>query len=168
MLQRDGLPWVWPIAARGFLAAVAIAAALVLKFESHAVSQSPGARGVGAPELVVDPNTAPPGVLETLPHVGRTLVRQLVAAREVRPLSSLDDARSRVRGLGPATLAQIAPYLRFATTPQLRLDGNGNPVVDPPTAKPLPSRRKNTRARTKRVAPLQPWLVSRSETPDVL
>jgi hypothetical protein len=75
---------------------------------------STGRRGtLAAPELLLDPNTAPPQVLGALPSVGPALVRQLIAARKNRPLDSLDDAARRVRGLGPAGLARIAPYLRL-------------------------------------------------------
>jgi competence protein ComEA len=72
---------------------------------------------VDAPNLVLDPNSAPPQVLEALPALGPTLVRRWVAARAERPIASLADARRRVRGLGPAGLAQIAPYLKFEPRP---------------------------------------------------
>ena len=81
---------------------------------------------VKAPDLLLDLNTVPARVLETLPHVGQSLVRQVVAARELRPLVSLDDAGSRVRGLGPVTLAQIAPYLRFEASSQQLRDASGD------------------------------------------
>jgi hypothetical protein len=63
--------------------------------------------------LKLDPNTAPPQVLGALPQVGSTLVRQLVLARQVQPFTSLEDFLGRVRGVGPATLGHIAPYLRL-------------------------------------------------------
>jgi hypothetical protein len=159
-IRREPVPWIWPVAARAVLAAAAIAAALGLAVASLSAPRSGGAGIVVAPDLVLDVNTAPPGVLETLPHFGRTLVRQLVAAREVRPLASLDDAGSRVRGLGPATLAQIAPYLRFEHAAQLSLGDLENPPGDPPAVKSRPSRRKTTRSRKQKSAPLQPRLVS--------
>ena len=86
--------------------------------------------------------------------------RQLVAARDVRPLASLDDAGSRVRGLGPATLARIAPYLRFEPSAQMGLEALENPPDDRPTVKPRASRRKTTRSRKPKSAPLQPRLAS--------
>jgi competence protein ComEA len=164
--RREPVPWVWPAGARGVLAAAVIAAALGLTVASQSVPRSAGAGIVVAPDLLLDLNTAPPGVLETLPHVGPTLVRQLVAAREIQPLASLEDAGSRVRGLGPATLAQIAPYLRFEPSTQLSLDDIENPPGDRPAGKSRASRRKTTRSRKQKSAPLQPRLVSRSSDSD--
>ena len=152
--------------ARGVLAAAVIAAALGLAVASQSVPRSAGEGIVVAPDLLLDPNTAPPGVLETLPHVGRTLVRQLVAARAVRPFASLEDAGSRVRGLGPATLAQIAPYLRFEPSAQLSLEDLGNPPGDRPAVKSPASRRKTPRSRKQKSPSLQPRLAARSSGSD--
>ena len=74
--------------------------------------ESSDSRGVAAgweSELRLDPNTVPPEVLTALPHVGASLVDRWIKAREERPFDSLEDARVRVRGLGAATLGQIAP-----------------------------------------------------------
>jgi competence protein ComEA len=65
------------------------------------------------PVLVVDANTAPPQVLLALPRLGPALVGRIVAERDVRPFHSLADIDARVRGIGPATAAAIAPFLRF-------------------------------------------------------
>jgi hypothetical protein len=109
------------------LAASVIAAALALAVSSESAPRSVGAGIVVGPELLLDPNTAPPRVLETLPHVGRTLVLQIVAARDDRPFTSLDDARRRVRGLGPATLAMLAPYLSIDGRPPRSAKQRANP-----------------------------------------
>jgi competence protein ComEA len=66
-----------------------------------------------APQLVVDPNTARPEVLATLPRLGPALVGRIIAARGQAPFRSLDDLGSRVRGIGPATLEPLRPYFRF-------------------------------------------------------
>ena len=63
--------------------------------------------------LLVDPNTAPASVLEALPHVGPSLARRLIEQREIRPFESIEELRLRVRGLGPATMARLAPHLRI-------------------------------------------------------
>ncbi len=158
--KREGMPWIWPAGARGLLGAVVIAAALGLAVASHSVPE-PGAEVVKAPDLVIDLNTVPPGVLETLPHVGQSLVRQIVAAREIRPIASLDDAGSRVRGLGPSTLGQIAPYLRFKPSAQPGLADSTSAVENPPAAKSRSSGRKATRSRKPKSA-AQPRLVRTS------
>jgi hypothetical protein len=163
--RREIMHWNWPIEARRVLAAAAIVGALGLAVASRSVPRS--SEGiVEAPVLSLDVNTVPPQVLEILPHVGQTLVRQLVAAREVRPLASLDDAGGRVRGLGPVTLAQIAPYLRFQTSSQSALHDSENPLIDQPGTRSRPTRRKTTaRSRKPKLAPPQPRLVSRSSEP---
>ena len=120
-----------------------------------------GASIVPAPELKVDVNTVPPVCWSTLPHVGQTLVRQLVAARDVRPIDSLDDAGSRVRGLGPATLAQIAPYLRFEPSAVSGLESSTVATEDRPAPKPPAGRENRTSTETK-IGAVQPRLVSRS------
>ena len=159
--QRDVIRWNWPAGARGLLAVGVIAAALSLAFASQSVPKS-DADIVKAPDLLLDLNTAPARVLETLPHVGQTLVRQVVAARELRPLASLDDAGSRIRGLGPVTLAQIAPYLRFESSHHPGVEDSENLPQDRPAAKPLANRRKTTRTRKPKSVSVQPRLVSLS------
>jgi Helix-hairpin-helix motif len=159
--QRDVVRWIWPAEARGLLATTVIAAALGLAFACQSVPE-PGAEIVKAPDLLLDLNTVPAQVLETLPHFGQTLVRQVVAARERRPLVSLDDAGRQVRGLGPVTLAQIAPYLRFEPSRQLGVADSEGVLQDRPDAKPRPNRRKTTRSRKPKAAPIQPRLVSLS------
>jgi Helix-hairpin-helix motif len=167
--ERESMPWIWPARARGLLAAVAIAAALGLAVASRSVPE-PGAEIVKAPDLLLDLNSVPPRVLETLPHVGQSLVRQIVAARELRPITSLDDAGSRVRGLGPSTLAQIAPYLRFEPSVQENLADSVTAFADPPAVKSRSTGRKakTTRSRKPKSAPLQPRLVSRLAEPGPL
>ncbi len=71
------------------------------------------------PVLVVDPNTAPPEVLATLPRIGPALAGRIVAARDDRPFRSLADFDARVRGIGPVTLAALRPFLRFPDAPAL-------------------------------------------------
>ncbi len=164
---RGGIHWLWPAGTRGLLAAMVIAAALGLAVASESVPE-PGAEIVKAPHLLLDLNTVPARVLETLPHVGQTLVRQVVAAREQRPILSLDDAGSRVRGLGPVTLAQIAPYLRFDPSVQQRFDDADTAVEDRRSAKPRATKRKSTRLRKKNFVPGPPRLVSRSGEPGAL
>jgi hypothetical protein len=49
------------------------------------------------------------------------MVKRIVAAREMTPFRSLDDLDTRVRGIGPATIAALSPFLQFdrpETAPQ--------------------------------------------------
>jgi Helix-hairpin-helix motif len=159
--RREVIRWNWPAGVRGLLAGAVIAAALGLGFAGRSVPES-DAEIVKARDLLLDLNTVPPRVLETLPHVGQTLVRQVVAARERRPLTSLEDAGRQVRGLGPVTLAQIAPYLRFDASLERGAKDSEGVLEDLPVVKPRASRRKSTRTRKPKSAPLQPRLVSSS------
>ena len=142
---HEPVPWIWPVGSRAVLTGLVIAAALGLAIASRSVPQSASDAIVAGPDLVLDPNTAPPRVLETLPHVGRTLVQQIVAARADRPFRSLDDARRRVRGLGPATLAKLAPYLSFAASSAYSSDQPVSSDDDLTGAKPRSTRRKKAR-----------------------
>ena len=74
--------------------------------------------------LVVDPNTAPRGVLGALPKMGPAMVGRIVAARDEAPFRSLDDLDARVRGIGPATIAALRPHLRIEPT-ETRVARNG-------------------------------------------
>jgi competence protein ComEA len=80
-------------------------------------SAAPTDQPAPMPDLVVDPNTAPPEVLGALPKVGPVLLRHLLAARAERPFHSLDDMDHRVRRVGPATLTALRPHLRIEPIP---------------------------------------------------
>ncbi|MGO9920098.1 MAG: ComEA family DNA-binding protein [Isosphaeraceae bacterium] len=112
----------WPIEARTLLALAVAPMAIGLMIVCRDAGSSSRGSFASSPNLVLDANSAPPRVLEAVPTLGPALVGRFVAARAERPFSSLADARSRVRGLGPASLAQIAPYLRFETGRVARTD----------------------------------------------
>jgi competence protein ComEA len=74
-----------------------------------------------APRLVVDPNTAPSYVLQALPQIGPALGSRIAEQRALRPFDSVQDLRKRVRGLGPATLARLAPHLRIPSAKKINV-----------------------------------------------
>jgi competence protein ComEA len=111
--------WFWSAGSRGALGAAAVATTVILAAASGNFGTGGNGPPLVAPELVLDPNTAPAQVLTALPTVGPALVRRMIAAREERPFDSLEDARRRVRGLGPAGLARIAPHLRLKAVTEL-------------------------------------------------
>ena len=158
--------WIWPAGARGLLAAVVIAAALGLAVASHSVPE-PGAEIVKAPDLLLDLNTVPARVLETLPHVGQTLVRQIVAAREPtahRIAATMPAAGSAVWGQSPwrrslRTCDSKRPFNNVSTIPRVR-----SKVARPRNRGQLDGRRHESR-KPKR-APLEPRLVSLSTEPE--
>src|SRR4051812_15888708 len=89
--------WGWTEPVRVLLTIAAAGLALLLGGRAR-TTEGPTA---AAPELVVDPNTAPPEVLAALPRLGPKLVQGIVAARRERPFRSLDDIDARVRRIGP-------------------------------------------------------------------
>jgi hypothetical protein len=127
-------PWGWTGPARVLLTVVAG----VLSIWLFAVSR----RGGGPPpapaaDLVVDPNTAPPEVLMALPRLGPVLAGRIVSERRQAPFTSLDDLDARVRGIGPATVAALTPYLRIGpqpVPPGERPDRPDRPPDDTPNA----------------------------------
>jgi competence protein ComEA len=163
---RVVVQWILPAGARGLLAATAMAVALGLAVASYSVPGSSSGAIVVAPDLLVDLNTAPPPVLETLPHVGRTLVRQLVAARELRPLASLEDTASRVRGLGPSTAAQLRPYLRFGNSVPTGVESHGTSDPDRPVGDTSTTVRKRNRSRKPMATTSQPRLAAQRPESD--
>lgn len=68
------------------------------------------------PVLVVDPNVAPQEVLSALPRLGPARAKAILEARQESPFVSAEDFDRRVRGVGPATMTEIRPYLRFENT----------------------------------------------------
>lgn len=108
------LPWCWPEGARVLLAVLAISAAVGLMAGSGRRERlQPAQPDIGVSGLKIDPNTADAEALSTLPHIGPTLARRIVEAQAGGPFRSPEDLRARVRGIGPATLARIVPYLQF-------------------------------------------------------
>jgi competence protein ComEA len=149
-LRREAVTWPWPVGARGVLAAAVIFAAMGMAMSNRFDRSSSDGAFIAAPDLVVDPNTAPAQVLTALPHIGPALIREMVSARDDRPFSSLEDAGDRVRGLGPATLAQIAPYLWFDSSTQFDVDHLRGSGSERPVGKSLSIRRKPARSRAVR------------------
>ena len=103
--------WPLPLRARIVLLVLVFASALALRLASWREGCADRQYCRLMPVLVVDPNTAPAGVLGVLPHVGPKMVRRLIEQRESRPFESAADLRRRVRGLGPATMRRWRPHL---------------------------------------------------------
>ena len=138
------------------LAALAISAAIGLMLGRADRPRPTSAKpGLEVSELKLDPNRATAEALTALPHIGPTLARRIVEARADGPFRSPEDIRARVRGIGPATLAQIQPYLRIEAVPEAgpRLDSTAIAIVDAATdpGKPAVSTsRKPPRSRTRK------------------
>ena len=154
------LPWSWPEGARVLLAVLAISAAIGLMLRGgHRPAEAAKSEVVAQSELKLDPNKATAEALAALPHIGPTLARRIVDAQADGPFRSPEDIRARVRGIGPATLAQIKPYLRFESVPQVgpRIDSREIAIVDagagqPPAAPSLKPRSRTRKAKNSSVA----------------
>ncbi len=103
--------WPLPLRARIVLLLLVFASALALRIANWREGCTDRRLCRLMPVLVVDPNTAPAGVLGVLPHVGPKMVRRLIEQRECHPFESAADLRRRVRGLGPATMRRWRPLL---------------------------------------------------------
>jgi hypothetical protein len=147
------------------LAGTVIAAAAGLAVGTRGVDPPRGALNGAAPKLKLDPNNAPPQVLGALPQVGATLVHQLILAREERPLTSMEDLRSRVRGLGPATSDQIAPYLRFEPAAGSGPNQRASSRRNRPAEKLRAPARKKPRSRMLASAPAHTAVVAQRAEP---
>jgi competence protein ComEA len=155
------IPWSWPAGARALLAGVVIVAALGLAIAGRNV-RATSAPPEPFPELVLDVNTAPLRALAALPHLGPTLALRLDEARAERPFQSMNDVRDRVRGIGPVTLARIAPHLRIEPEHPV------GPVhlAGSPSDRPGLARRKKTRASRRASASRATELVAQAQKRD--
>ena len=127
---RGAFRWTWPVGVRVMLAAVMLISGLALRLKIFWRGIDSATAFRPAPDLVIDPNTAPASVLEALPHLGPSLVNRLIAEREVRPFESMEDLRRRVRGLGPATMGRLGPYLRIER-PSVPVARRGESTMEP-------------------------------------
>ena len=71
----------------------------------------------------LDPNTATAEDLSALPNLGPAMARRIVEDREQfqkshpnEPAYEKIEDLQRIKGIGPATLENLRPYLRFPTT----------------------------------------------------
>ena len=162
---RPVVPWCWPRGARLLLAGLVMVAGLGLTLAGRDVGATSGPAAV-VPDLVLDVNRAPLRALAALPHLGPTLARRLDEARAERPFGSLEEIRARVRGVGPVTLARIAPHLRIEDPPVSGVSPGNLALAlarsDRPVETPRAPRRKVARARRPGSTPRQPRLVAQA------
>jgi competence protein ComEA len=156
-----------PAGARALLAGLVLAAGMGLAiagWDDRATSK----KVAEPPEFVLEVNHAPRRALAALPHLGPTLANRLVEARAERPFASLEEVRARVRGIGPVTLARIAPHLRIEDEPgpKARSQDLASARSDRPSELPRASRRKVTRARRPASTPSQPRLLAGAQGAD--
>ena len=91
------------------------------------LSPSPAAPGEVPPASIrsMDPNLAPWWELTVLPRIGETSARRIVSFRRAAAPADPDGLSppvfrgaadlTQVRGIGPKTVARVAPYLHFTS-----------------------------------------------------
>jgi competence protein ComEA len=142
--------WTWPAGARVFLALILLISTVALRAASRSLGTDLRRNCRIVPVLVIDPNTTPASVLEALPHVGPSLVRKLIEQREIHPFRSTEDLRRRVRGVGPATLARLAPHLRIAARSETPADTHDLEILSD-SGQPRLARRPRSPARSRQL-----------------
>lgn len=86
----------------GILAALVVAGMLAAATDARAAA--------------VDVNTASAAELEALPGIGAAKAAAIVEERQVRPFASIEDL-DRVRGIGPALVAELRPHVTVSPAP---------------------------------------------------
>lgn len=101
------------------------------------VGEAPGARAWLA-ERPLDVNAARLDDLTALPRVGPSMARRILALRDARGGFSSVDELDDVKGIGPKTLARLAPLLTVARQVEQRAAPSGPGVrSDEKPAEPL-------------------------------
>lgn len=132
--------WIWTRRQRRGLAILVlilcVGLAAIARRNPARVSDPPPDAGPRAGQLLtrLDPNTADLDALAALPAIGPKRAADIVALRNQRrtshpnltPFARLEDLL-RVKGIGPATLETLEPYLVFPsqTTSDVKM-GQGN------------------------------------------
>lgn len=99
------------------------------------------ARKAAQPAALVDLDTAPAELIETLNGVGPALAKRIAADRDSFGAFGSIEALERVRGVGPALAAKLAPQVTFSRLPRPQ-----NAVVAPPPGRRT-ARKKSQRDR---------------------
>ncbi len=149
------LPWIWPDGSRLMLASIAMVLAVGLMAGTGRSDRRRERRPVHAAQASapgLDPSTATAEALAGLPRIGPTLARRIVEAQADGPFRSPEDLRARVHGIGPATLAQIEPYLRFEAGSQVRTGLSTIAIAEAEVPRPSRSRRRKPRGSSRRLA----------------
>ncbi len=135
---------VWTPAALWTLAFFSGLALALAAWRGHGLSRwstrpVPVEKGV-VPLSPLDLNRATATDLENVPGLGHTLARRIVEERERQGgFRSLDELR-KVKGIGPATLQRVRPFLYTGTyTPSGPVSAPSTGATPGPTSKPPPA-----------------------------
>jgi DNA uptake protein ComE-like DNA-binding protein len=114
-----------------FLVGMGICLALSLGFAGEMLEHTEDSPVSGLGERI-NPNEAPVASLMRLPQIGAARARAIVAARDrtgaekgPAPVFKEADDLRQIKGIGPAIVEGVRPWLRFDDSPQ---DGNESPA----------------------------------------
>ena len=112
--------------------------------EGNSPSSSAGTGSTEARTAIVDLDVATASEIESLPRIGAVLARRIVDDRSANgPFGSLEGFQ-RVRGVGPAVAASLAPRVTFSGTAR-----PSNAVADPRLRSSVTSSKSSRRERKK-------------------
>jgi hypothetical protein len=109
----------------GFALGVALGVSIALLFLGTTLNRHPTCVRT-AVDARINPNTAPIPSLARLPRIGAVRARAMVAFRREmqRQGASLaferPDDLQRIKGIGPRTVEQVRPWLRFDQTAEIQ------------------------------------------------
>jgi DNA uptake protein ComE-like DNA-binding protein len=110
----------------GFLVGAWICLILSLSFAAGALHRA-ARPPAGHPVERINPNNAPTASLVRLPGIGVTRARAIVAFRDHAreqgghmPVFRCAEDLAQIRGIGPATIDGLRPWLQFDPPPDLR------------------------------------------------
>ncbi|MFQ5535859.1 MAG: ComEA family DNA-binding protein [Gemmatimonadota bacterium] len=129
LLAVSAARWAWEARAPAPLPAPSASPALLEASDSLAREEALRTRPLEPGERL-DPNRATEVELDRLPGVGPATARRWVHHRDsVGPFLRPEDLTA-VRGIGPASLKRIGPFLDFGVPPPVKL-GRSAPGADP-------------------------------------
>lgn len=109
----------WAGAPTALIALVVMLAAAVVAWTATPAGSGNSAAPIALRSIRIDINSADEAELGLLPEVGPALARAIVADRTAHgPFRSVEEL-DRVRGIGPATMRSLAPFVTV-----------GSPVAD--------------------------------------
>jgi competence protein ComEA len=103
-------------------------------------AQREASRRVGTPLQpgeTLDPDQATPQDLARLPGIGMRLAKESAVDREIRGPFGSAEGLLRVKGIGPATLGRLEPFLRFHAPRRVAAESSSLPNLNTMTGADL-------------------------------
>lgn len=101
---------------RNTLAALVLGAVLAGAFDAPVASAAPDARPVASPApAALNVNTATVEELTALPGIGEKRAQAILETRKEKGGFKSVDELTEVKGIGPANLEKLRPYLRVSS-----------------------------------------------------